>query len=212
MNRVVRALHLCDNSIPDEGAALLADMLLINPRIEELDLSENSIKLLGCMALGGALGPKKCNLRNLCLSRNGLTDRECAELTQAIENNTTLSHLDLSHNSIGNRGAIAFGRMLSNNAGLVDVDLSWNALRPRGAIAIANGLVPNLKLQVLNISWCGIQDAGAAAFGPCLVANSVRSHQTSSLLCGSCQVDVQCSTLCRALCAAGPAFLMPGMH
>jgi len=102
----LESLNLDDNSIGDEGARALAKALPRAPGLESLWLSNNSIGDEGARALAEAL-PHAPKLDSLWLLNNSIGD-ECARaLAKVLPHAPKLKVLNLSNNSIGDEAKAA---------------------------------------------------------------------------------------------------------
>ena len=104
-NATVKTLDLRRNAIGDAGALSIGNFLELNKTITDLDLSWNTIRRRGCVALIEALRVNgSCVLRKLNLSHNLLPDTSARELAEVIAEHPTLcdvmDELDLNHNCI----------------------------------------------------------------------------------------------------------------
>lgn len=134
-NRSIETLCLSKNFLGrDEHKRLLAPKLLLagdgiakmlcqNKKLTYLDLSWNSLRMAGAVAVGNAL-----------------------------RKNKSLLSLKLQFNSFGDQGTQAVGYALKYNRVLQDLDLSNNSIVPRSTCVLANALSHNHTLKYLNIS------------------------------------------------------------
>ena len=139
VNTSVKTLNLSFNSLGDEGAKALAEMLggngaesseTVNTTLEHIDLSDCSIGPIGAQHLAKAL----------CV-------------------NTSVKTLNLRRNPLGDKGAKALAEMLGGNGAessgtvnttLEHVDLSMCRIGPVGAQHLAQALCVNTSVKTLK--------------------------------------------------------------
>jgi Leucine Rich repeat len=128
VNKGLKSLALRKNSVPDQGAWLVADALKVNSSLTKLDLSENNIGGEGAVALGEALRDNT-TLRRLDLSGNYICDKGAVALGEALKVNMTLRRLDLRRNHVGDEGASSWLDVLTErNATLHWLNLEGNEI------------------------------------------------------------------------------------
>lgn len=92
-----KRLFLYDNSITEDGATALSEMLRHNSVLEELYLHYNSIGDDGAIAFGEALKENKA-LKRLELGGNGVGEPGAFALIEGLKGNCTLTKLGLFGN------------------------------------------------------------------------------------------------------------------
>jgi len=131
-----KSLDLSNNSIGNEGAIDLAEMLKVNKSLTRLDLSNNSIGDDGAIALAKML-KVNTSLEWLILSNNSIGDKGAKALAKTLkEVNRSLKCLILSNNSIGDNGVIALTKMYNDSTSLVWLILFDNPIGDKGKIAL----------------------------------------------------------------------------
>eukprot|EP00928_Gymnodinium_smaydae_P027303 TRINITY_DN21153_c0_g1_i3.p1 TRINITY_DN21153_c0_g1~~TRINITY_DN21153_c0_g1_i3.p1 ORF type:complete len:698 (+),score=156.36 TRINITY_DN21153_c0_g1_i3:89-2095(+) len=130
-------LHLCRNTIRDEGARSFAQVLERNSDLLVLSLTDNDLGDLGVVALAQAL-KKNFSLRELHLGRTRAGDWGAKELGLALVMNVALTCMVLQGNEIGDAGAIGLAVGLERNSALMELDLSRNRIGDEGARALAS--------------------------------------------------------------------------
>ena len=125
--------------------------------VEELNISDNPVGLLGSQAvselLTPALNPVQ-RLTKLILNKCDVPDLGGMVLAQALQRNATLVELQISGNQLSDAAAAAFGKMLQMNRTLEVLDLSWN----------------NIKVDVLCLLAFWRSSSGDDTFGTTLSA------------------------------------------
>ncbi|KAL0041640.1 hypothetical protein WJX79_010316 [Trebouxia sp. C0005] len=146
----------------------------MNGNVQELNISDNPIGMLGIKAVGELLNPafnSVQRLTQLILNKCDIPDLAGMTLAQALHRNTTLADLQISGNQLSDIAATAFGKMLQMNSTLEKLDLSWNNIKALGAKDLAQGLLNNVSLHTLNLAWNGLENAGCTAIAQALHHN-----------------------------------------
>lgn len=94
-------------------------------RLTHLDLSSNSLPVQGAKVIAKFL-EKNDTLISLILSDNNLTTKGAKALLPSLQVNTTLQELDLSDNWLANEVSDTVNDMLKNNSTLLSFDLTGN--------------------------------------------------------------------------------------
>lgn len=109
-NSSLCVLGLDDNDLGDEGAAALADVLVVNR-----------------------------TLVNLSVAGNGFSEKAGQALAVALGRNDVLSHLNISRNPIKG-AAVAFADSLVENCSVISLDLSSCKISDDGAVALVSAV------------------------------------------------------------------------
>jgi Ran GTPase-activating protein (RanGAP) involved in mRNA processing and transport len=166
----LKRVNLAHNSIGERGGVLLGAMLT-NPAcvVRSLDVSWNSIRRSGAVALGVAMRTNT-SLKTLHMSMNRCGDGGGEQLAAALACNTTLLQLDLSHNALTGASAVAFGFFLRGNRSLQTLDMKDNSLGEVGARAllraIALGSRCEISLSVHDLETSTVGSTPAASSSP----------------------------------------------
>ena len=157
----IKTLRLGWNKIRDEGVGYLADMLVVNDVLEELDIGHNyaveirdfsqrAITNLGAKRIASALH-NNTSLKKLVLWSNLIGDEGAIALADALKHNVTkLEYLDLSNNLIGDTGALALGEALETYSHMIELNLRGNNI----------GQVRNAKFRTVHICIDGKDTGG----------------------------------------------------
>ena len=105
-------LDLSNNSLTHIAAKAIAQAMPLCPGLKVLNLSSNRIGYEGAGALAAALRVHPI-LEDLCLERNQLGDRSASVVLEAVAVHPSLTKLDLSDNMLGDRPGNVFGAALS---------------------------------------------------------------------------------------------------
>ncbi|XP_032898042.1 ribonuclease inhibitor-like [Amblyraja radiata] len=105
---------LSSNRLTASCAQDLASALSTTPSLTELSLGDNKLGDAGVRLLCEALKDTECNIQELRLNNNGLTQSCAEDLAAAIITNDSLTGLDLSDNKFGDSGIKALNAALVN--------------------------------------------------------------------------------------------------
>ena len=118
---------------------MLAEALLRNPRLVQLDMRYNHIGPKGASQLAAVLASDK-SLTMLGMYGNRIGNEGVGELAAALRRNTKLIATCLGENGIGDDGARKLAEALSCNVALTAVDLRNNKIGEAGRLKIAQAL------------------------------------------------------------------------
>ena len=172
-NTTMIELNLPWNNITCKGANAIAEALMVNNRLQKLDISSSCEKKISD---DGAIAFSEClktntTLMELDLSRNNITHKGANAIAEALMINNTLQKLNISFTRIFVDGTMVFSEHLKTITTLVELDMSHNGITHKGGSAIAEALIVNSTLQKLNILDNRLSDVGAIAFSECLKTN-----------------------------------------
>jgi hypothetical protein len=174
-NYTIQVLILQFNDFGDEGARLLAEVLVLaadSGCLHELDLAGNSLGEQGFTDLAEALVLNR-SLLFLGCSYNTPSETGVCRIGAMLRHNVTLRGLDLHDCGVNDAGAAALGRGLCHNATLTGLSLDHNNIGDSGLAELAEGL--RLKVTVLvelDLRENRFEDAGIAALADALRFNS----------------------------------------
>ncbi|XP_032879283.1 NACHT, LRR and PYD domains-containing protein 3-like [Amblyraja radiata] len=107
----IQELGLSSNHLTASFAHALASAL---SSLTELSVGDNKLGDAGVRVLSEALKDTECNIQELRLNNNGLTQSCAEDLAAAINTNDSLTGLDLSDNKLGDSGIKALNAALVN--------------------------------------------------------------------------------------------------
>uniref|UniRef100_A0A7S1NZB7 Uncharacterized protein n=1 Tax=Vitrella brassicaformis TaxID=1169539 RepID=A0A7S1NZB7_9ALVE len=157
--RVYRLDHTLRGDLT--AVALLAQLLIDHPTIEELYLRGNWLNDFAAGVLGRAIAAHR-TLRVLNLSSNVIGDDGAVALGRALSRNKSLTHLSLRSNKIRKRGGRALADGLRHHPTLTYLNLGGNFIGPQGVIAVQESLraSPSMKERTIKVilEWGGTND------------------------------------------------------
>ncbi|KAJ3146693.1 T-complex-associated testis-expressed protein 1 [Geranomyces michiganensis] len=152
-SRVLRRLTVAASGIDDDRCHLIANALMDNRTLEQLDLSHNLISDAGAHALATALASPTTTLTHLTLSSNRIGQPGATFLATALASNATLTHLRLRMNHLSDRGGLALFTALRENTTLQALDVSCNQMAALTVDSLCKALKVNGKaLLELDLS------------------------------------------------------------
>ena len=145
-------VKLWENSIDNEAARLLANVLVNSNRLQDLNLATSlRISTAGWQYIFDALQHPNCTLKKLRLHSNRILEEDLVNLTRALVSgrSCSLKELDLSNiSTISNWGPLA--TLLQNPfSNLEELDIGNRIMSDEEIVSIANSLVGNTKLKSL---------------------------------------------------------------
>lgn len=179
-NRSIETLCLSKNFLGrDEHKRLLAPKLLLagdgiakmlcqNKKLTYLDLSWNSLRNSGAVAVGNALRKNK-SLLSLKLQFNSFGDHGTQAVGYALKYNRVLEDLDLSNNSIVPRSTCVLANALSHNHTLQYLNISDNILGRVGSQAVVAAIQRNqdeITPRIISFSSCDCTREDSSLFDP----------------------------------------------
>ena len=147
----LQAICICGNQVGDQGAYWIAQALLHNPSIVELDLSSNEIGEQGAIYLANSL--PRSNISTLILNGNGTRARGAAAFARALQLSHKVNVLGLCGNDIGDEGTELLCEVAKTHPGLKALLLEDNFIRDRGMFAVAEAHRANRRLGMMEVSW-----------------------------------------------------------
>nr|XP_033815577.1 leucine-rich repeat-containing protein 34 isoform X1 [Geotrypetes seraphini]XP_033815578.1 leucine-rich repeat-containing protein 34 isoform X1 [Geotrypetes seraphini]XP_033815579.1 leucine-rich repeat-containing protein 34 isoform X1 [Geotrypetes seraphini] len=206
-NESLKYLKMTGNKIGNIGGMHIASMLQINLSLEELDLGDCDLDTQSLIALTTVLNQNKnilainlnrpllhslqeettdhiaymlrrnSFLRELHLSKHGMTDYGVKCLYDALQENATLQYLDLSCNRITRDGVKWLAKLLEQNTALEILDLTSNRMEDDGAVYLSEAIAAyNNTLKALAVVSNNITGKGLVALANSLNANTVLSY------------------------------------
>ena len=159
-----------------DGILALANALLKNNTITNLELSYNSIQEYEVKKIFNILKINK-TIRQLDLQGNAIHSHDIEDLADALKSNNTLTHLNLSSNKIhgwGLRWSAAYylSDALKSNNTLTTLNLADNDIEADGAKEFADALKENNTLRELNLERNNILDKGVIELADALKENN----------------------------------------
>ncbi|XP_012666815.2 NACHT, LRR and PYD domains-containing protein 3 isoform X1 [Otolemur garnettii] len=162
----LQKLKLCASFLPENSEAVckcLASVVICNPNLTELDLSENPLGDIGVKYLCEGLKHSDCKVEKLDLSTCCLTDASCVELSSCLQVSQTLKELFVFANAVGDTGVQHLCKGLQHpkcaieNLVLSECSLSAACCQPLGQVLRASQSLTRLLLINNKIEDLGLK-------------------------------------------------------
>ena len=174
VNQSLEELFVSSCDLSTDVLIALATVLSFNQSVRVLDISRPllfSKQSETTIHIGHMLKVNK-TLRELRLSKHGLTDFDIKELCDLMADNKSLITLDLSCNRLSRDGAKWLSQLLKFNTTLRHLDLTANRIEDAGLIAISDAIkLYNGSLNTLRIGYNNIGDVGLCHLSISLTRN-----------------------------------------
>lgn len=196
----LQKLKLCASLLPESAETVckyLASVLLCNPHLTELDLSENPLGDKGVKFLCEGLKHSNCKVEKLDLSKCNLTDASCVELSSFLQVSRTLKELFVFANVLGDTGVKHLCEGLLRAKGVIEnLVLSECSLSAASCEPLARVLSSTQSLTRLLLINNRIEDLGLKLL--CEGLKQPNCH-LKDLALWTCHLTGAC---CRDLCSA----------
>ena len=152
-------LRISNCHIISKAANYLANILLCNTKLIEIDLSYNDLSTSDTIKLFKGM-KNISNLVAIDISHNMITDEAADDIATVLLHNTKLKELDLSHNNLSALGTVKIFKRIKDISNLVVLNISHNMITDEAANDISTVLSHNNNLQILNVSSSYLRFAG----------------------------------------------------
>lgn len=142
---------ITDTRLDDSQALIIYKWLKNNLYVTSIDLRYNSITDEGAKHIAQLI-EESAALKDVNLMCNDFGEEGAMHLAKALHRNQTLTSLRLNGNKIGNKGGMYFAQALQINSTLESLDLGDTDLKTECVIALATVLNYNSTLKALNIN------------------------------------------------------------
>ena len=172
-NLISKLILNCNNGIKEEGLRHIAEALVFNSSLVQLDLLDCAIEITDHSgpAVAEMLAANR-SLQLLDLSKNTLTDVGGVAIAKSLKHNVSLKELKLSSCHISSRIVKSLADSLRVNTSLEVLRLNDNEIRDREVGLLADALKVNRSLQCLVVANNGISDTGVEDLAEMLVVNN----------------------------------------
>lgn len=151
------------------------DLLVNNPALRSLNVSNNRLDHDCVMALVSVLNVRNHSLKKLCLDKpsfNSVMQESCWHVNRMLRVNVGLAHLSLRHWQLRATGLHTVVQSLFDNETLRELDLGANQLDVEAAECLRNYLQdPACRLRKLRVCRNKIGELGAKAMAQALAVN-----------------------------------------
>ena len=150
---------------PHDGGvgAAMADMLLHNSTLTELNVLQCGLTPQSCVSLFKAL-KHNSSLKTLiignkmvfCEKPNTFDEESLQALADMLSHNRTLTELNVSECRLTLQSCVSMFKALKHNSSLKKLNISKTSFDQAASEALADILSHNSTLTELNVSWCGL--------------------------------------------------------
>ncbi|XP_069753910.1 protein NLRC3-like [Narcine bancroftii] len=149
----IQSLWMTDTKLTPTCCVKLADVLVTNQSLRELNLGMNKLGDSGVHALSTGLKNPHCKLETLGLKQTSLTDSCCLKFLAALSATQTIAHLDLSENLFTDKSVRNISNFILTCNSLVLIRLEKNQFTTHGQMMLKklNLEKPNIQIVVERI-------------------------------------------------------------
>ena len=149
--RLLTTLNIGGCDITDQGADMIAAVLLETVSLTKLDLSHTMLSSVKSTAINNAL-KNISSLKVFKINNNDIDDRAADSIVAVISNNSLLEIINLSHNKFSYTGVVNIANAISKFTNIRKLDISNNFIESDNITALATALSKCSVLQELNLS------------------------------------------------------------
>ena len=150
--RLLSTLNISGYNITDQGAAMIAAILMETVSLTKLDLSNTMLDSFKATTVISILKDNS-SLKVFNISHNDIDDGATDSITAVISNNSLLEIINLSSNKLSYAAIAKIASTLSEKSNLTAVDISNTFTAPDNTTELATALSKCTTLQELNISY-----------------------------------------------------------
>ena len=147
-----------NTALNDDAALAIAESLAMNSTLKKLDISCNTFTPEGWIAFFNTLIHSECDLEELDLKYDGVSDVAAGALVDLLASMSRLRTLHLQCNSFGTDGLREFTRLLQATSKVETLHLAGNHFDDDVVIEFANMLDNNTSLNTLSIGGREVTD------------------------------------------------------
>ena len=164
-NVSLKKLRMRDNGITSRGANVIFKALKKNSRLCYLDMSSNKIGGVDGMGTLAEVLVHNRTLKELNLEKCDISEAGCTALARALKTNTVMKILDLSMNPIKDDGVAALGEGLKYNQALDTLCLNMCGVGNAGFHRLLETLRFNSSMTTLKLCYNSIGVAAGDVSG-----------------------------------------------
>ncbi|KAL1251665.1 hypothetical protein QQF64_019461, partial [Cirrhinus molitorella] len=195
----LNTLMLCNCGLTEECCSALATVLVTNPSLKELDMSDNNLQDSGVKKLMKGLENTSCTLEKLRLSNCCISEEGYKALASALRSNSShLIELDLTGNDPGQSGVKELNELLQDPNCQLKI-LRFLSFAADEACQFLTGVMCEnpLLLRELNLSDRELGDTRVNQIAALLQDRHCKLN--TLILCGCSITEKQCFILSSAL-------------
>ena len=151
-NQVLHTLDLTANGLELYTCRRFAHLIASNESaLKHLTLNQNSLRDEGVAMIAAGVGQNE-TLKSLSLAETLITEVSCSVIVASLRTNRTLERLNLGDNQVKDEGCKTLAVALQYNSTLTSLNLHGNKLRDGGVVALAEALKSNTTLERINLA------------------------------------------------------------
>ena len=167
-NGYIESLNLCGNSIKDEGFILLCNALYENKNLQNLNISNNNIRIQGLTQ--GLNLISTCKLISLNISQNQLLDSGIKVLSNSLQYFPNLQELNVSNCGFEFKGFEYLLNAFSSYKNLSSLNVSGNDIKHED-FEILKPLLETMMIKNLNLANCSLGNNATYILGDSISNN-----------------------------------------
>ena len=149
--RSLTILRVSGCKITDQGADMIAGVLLQTVSLETLDVSNTTLNVAKAQKINNAL-KSLTSLKSLKINDNDISDKAAGSIATVILNNPLLEKLNLSHNKLSSAGVLQITNALLVFKNIKMLDISKNSVTSDNIEKLSAALSECPLIQELNLS------------------------------------------------------------
>lgn len=150
----------------------LMRMMQKNKFIHTLCMEANDLGIDNIKLLSDALS-NNTNITHFRMQMNCIGPQEMLYISRGLKINSRLQYIDLSNNNLGDYGIQYLATAFKTNSSITAIDISQNNISHRGVKYLAKGLELNIKLICINLMGNAIEDNGVEYIAQIIDMNNV---------------------------------------
>ena len=150
----LRHIRLNNNDIDDKAADSMVAVILNNPLLEILDISDNKFSSTGLLKITNALLLSK-HIKIFDISKNVITFDNIEKISAALLECPTLQELNLSENLLTLSGVLKIAQCFRHHCTLQTLDLSNNSVSFPSACEFIVDVILSVNAKLVNLNVCG---------------------------------------------------------
>ena len=150
--RLLTTLNVSGCDINDQGASMIAAVLLETVLLKELDLSNTMLDSTNATTINNVL-KNSSSLKIFNMKNNNIGDRAANSIKAVICSNPLLEKINLSYNKLSSTGVLDIVNKLSVTKNIKVINFSNNSITSDNITDLASALSKCCTLQELNLSY-----------------------------------------------------------
>ena len=174
--KLLTTLNVSGCRITDQGADMIAAVLLQTASLETLDVSNTTLNVTKAQKINNVL-KSLTSLKSLKINNNDISDEAADSIAAVILNNPFLEKLNLSHNKLSSAGALQIANALLVSKSIKMINISNNFISSDNIEKLSEDLSKCCILQELDLSYNFLMFNNVMT-----IAQHFRQHPTLQIL------------------------------